>query len=97
MASKSKIVYEAQEEDLKELARMGREEGVRTLLKKCPAGLDGILLWGRLKAGIITIEDVCQLFDVSRQTVYNWDIDPINYPGQRNLYRVTDLEDQLSE
>lgn len=96
MASKSKIVYEAQEEDLEELARMGAEEGARMVLEKCPVEMEGILLLGRLKAGLITLQDVCKLFGVSRQTVYNWEIEPIEYPGQQNLYRVSEIEDQLS-
>lgn len=97
MATKSKIIYEAQERDLKELARRGAEEGARFVLEKCPVELEGILLLGRLKAGLITIEDLCKIYGVSRQTVYNWEIEPIEYPGQQNLYRVSEIEDQLSD
>ena len=43
------------------------------------------------------MQDICTLYGVSRNTVRNWGIEPINYPGRQNMYDVDDLKNQITD
>jgi len=49
----------------------------------------------RVEAGLITLRDICALYDISEGTVRNWGLEPIDAPTQMNLYRLEDLADQI--
>jgi len=57
------------------------------------AGLDRA---ARVEAGLITLQDICALYDVTEDTVRNWGVTPIDYSGRQNLYRVKELPDQIT-
>lgn len=52
---------------------------------------------GRFEIGLITIADICDLYGISRQTFYKWDLEPVGLPGRCNLYRVDDITSQLEQ
>jgi len=51
----------------------------------------------RVEIGLITMRDICALYDVTGDTVRNWGIEPIEHPGRKNLYRVEDLPGQIED
>jgi len=50
----------------------------------------------RVEAGLITLRDICAIYDITENTVRNWGIDPIDSGTQMNLYRVSEIEAQLA-
>jgi hypothetical protein len=75
-------------------AAAGGGEYVAEELKEKVAHLDRA---ARVEIGIITMQDICTLYGVSRNTVRNWGIEPIDYPGRQNMYDVDDLKNQITE
>lgn len=87
-----KTVYEVQERDLEQAGAEGAKAITRDLMDQ----IGDIRLLGRLKAGLITIRDICRLYDVSERTVHGWPLEPADTPTQKNLYRVEEIEEQLA-
>lgn len=83
--------YEASQQELEQIGAAGAEAIAEDLAEH----VGDIRLLGRLKTGLITIQDICRLYGVAKRTVHNWPIEPVDTPTQRNYYRVTDIADQL--
>jgi hypothetical protein len=87
-----KTVYEASKQDLEEAGAAGAKAVTRDLEEQ----IGDIRLLGRLKAGLITIRDISRLYGVKKRTVHNWDLEPADTDTQQNLYRVSEIEEQLT-
>jgi len=37
------------------------------------------------------------MYDVTEKTVRNWGVEPIDYRGQMNLYRIDEIGAQIAE
>jgi phage antirepressor YoqD-like protein len=97
MPTPKKTVIEVTEEELdrwlKDAAAAGAEQATEQLRKQI-ADLDRA---ARVEAGLITLRDICEMYDVTPNTVRNWGITPIDSPTQKNLYRVSEIEAQIAE
>ena len=97
MPTPKKTVIEVTEEELdrwlKDAAAAGAEQATEQLRKQI-ADLDRA---ARVEAGLITLRDICEMYDVTPNTVRNWGIEPIDSPTQKNLYRVSEIEAQIAE
>lgn len=87
-----KQIYEVDDQDLERAGAKGAEAIARDLEDQ----IGDIRMLGRLKTGLITLQDVCRLFDVTERTVHNWPLEPVDTPTQRNFYRVDDMGEQLA-
>ncbi|PQJ26754.1 hypothetical protein BSZ35_19085 [Salinibacter sp. 10B] len=87
--------YEATDEDLERAGAAGAEV-VLSRLENNLALLEQVELLGRLKTGLITIDDICRLYGVKERTVHDWPLEPADTPTQQNLYRVSEIESQLT-
>ena len=72
-------------------------EGAKAIARDLEEQIGDIRMLGRLKAGLITIKDICRLYGVSKRTVHGWPLEPADTPTQKNLYRVEEMEDQLTD
>jgi len=86
-----KQVFEATEQDLEQAGA----EGAKAIARDLADQIDDIRLLGRLKTGLITIDDIARLYGVSRRTVHDWPLEPADTPTQQNLYRVKEVARQL--
>jgi len=97
MPTPKKTVIEVTEEELdrwlKDAAAAGAEQATEQLRKQI-ADLDRA---ARVEAGLITLRDICEMYDVTPNTVRNWGIEPIDSPTQKNLYRVSEIEAQIAD
>jgi len=97
MPTPKKTVIEVTEEELdrwlKDAAAAGAEQATEQLRKQI-ADLDRA---ARVEAGLITLRDICEMYDVTPNTVRNWGIEPIDSPTQKNLYRVSEIESQIAD
>lgn len=87
-----KEVYELDDLDLERVAAHGAKAVTRELEDR----LGDIRMLGRLKTGLVTVQDIGRLFGVSERTVHNWPLEPADTDTQRNFYRVEDLGEQLT-
>jgi len=85
-------VYETTKQDLEEAGA----EGAKAVARDLEDHIGDIRLLGRLKAGLITMEDVCRLYGVEKRTVHNWPLEPADTDTQQNLYRVEEIAEQLT-
>jgi len=85
-------LFEATEEDL---ARAGTE-GAKRIAEQVAEHTEDIRLMGRVKAGLITVEDICRLYGVKKRAVYDWPLEPADTPTQKNLYRLDEVAGQLA-
>lgn len=88
-----KRVYEVQDRDLE---RAGAK-GAKAITRDLEDQIGDIRLLGRLKAGLITIGDICRLYGVSKRTVHDWPLEPADTPTQQNLYQVEEIAAQLAD
>lgn len=86
-------VYELEDTDLEKVAAKGAE----VVARKLDEDISDIRLMGRLKTGLITVDDICKLFDVSRRAVYSWDLEPEPTGTKKNLYDVNKIGEQLTK
>jgi len=87
---------EMTQEELDEMLRDAAAEGAKQMadeLREKVAHLDRA---ARVEAGLITLRDICAIYDITENTVRNWGIDPIDSGTQMNLYRVSEIEAQLA-
>jgi hypothetical protein len=94
MPKPKRRVYEATDADLEQAGA----RGAQALLDRVEDNLEvlnQIELLGRLQAGLICLKDICTLYGVTKNTVYNWPLEPADTPTQQNLYRVENIADQL--
>jgi hypothetical protein len=75
-------------------ATAGGGEYVAEELKEKVAHLDRA---ARVEIGLITIQDICTFYGITPNTVRNWGIEPVGYPGQQNLYDVDEIKNQITE
>ena len=75
-------------------AAAGGGEYVAEELKEKVAHLDRA---ARVEIGIITMQDICTLYGVSRDTVYRMGLEPVDCPGRQNLYDVDEIKNQITE
>lgn len=90
---KTKEVYEVEDRDLQQAGA----EGAKAIARDLEEQIGDIRMLGRLKAGLITLEDICRLYGVSERTVHGWPLEPADTPTQQNLYRVEEMGDQLTD
>ncbi len=91
--STMKQVFEVDERDLEQAGAKGAKAIARDLKDQ----ISDIRMLGRLKTGLITVKDICRLFDVRERTIHNWPLEPADTPTQKNLYRVDEVGEQLIE
>jgi hypothetical protein len=84
-------------EELDERLKDAAAEGARHFAEETMKHLTDLDRAARVEAGLITLQDICALYDVTAETVRNWGITSIEYPGRQNLYRVGDLPEQITE
>lgn len=87
-----KQVFELDDVDLERVAAKGAKAVTRDLEDQ----IGDIRMLGRLKTGLVTVQDISRLFGVSERTVHNWGLEPADTDTQRNLYRVRDIGQQLT-
>jgi len=87
-----KQVYEVNDRDLEQAGA----EGAKAIARDLNDQIGDIRMLGRLKAGLITVDDICRLYGVSKRTVYNWPLESAKTPTQQNLYKVEEVGQQLT-
>jgi len=87
-----KQVYEVDDRELEQVGAAGAKVIARSLTDQ----IGDIRMLGRLKAGLITMDDICRLYDVSKRTVHDWPLEPADTPTKQNLYRVEEVGEQLA-
>jgi len=87
-----KQVYEATEQDLEQAGA----EGAKAVARDLEDQIGDIRMLGRLKAGLITMDDICRLYGVTKRTVHGWPLEPADTPTQQNLYKVEEVGKQLA-
>jgi len=95
MPDPKRRVYEATDADLEQAGA----KGAQVLLDRVENSLEvleKVELLGRLQAGLIRLEDICALYGVKKRAVHDWPIEPADTPTRRNLYHVSDIEEQLA-
>ena len=88
-----KLTTEEYEHQLRDAAAAGAKH-VAEELKEKVAHLDRA---ARVQIGLITIQDICTFYGITPNTVRNWGIEPVSYPGQQNLYDVDEIKNQITE
>jgi len=88
---------ELTEHELDELLRDAAAEGAKQMADQLRDKVAHLDRAARVEAGLITIRDICALYDISEGTVRNWGLEPIDSPTQMNLYRVEDIAEQIEE
>lgn len=97
MPRTKKQVIELTQEELDHLLRDAAHEGAREATEKLRDKVADLDRAARVEAGLITLQDICAMYDVSADPVRNWGVEPIEYPGRKNLYRVEDLPAQITD
>jgi len=96
MPTPKRTVIEVTEEELdrwlKDAAAAGAERATEQLRDK----VTHIDRAARVEAGLITMQDICDIYSVSRDTVYEMGLEPVGAPGRQNLYRVSEIEAQIA-
>lgn len=87
-----KQVYELDDIDLERVAA----KGARVVTQDLADQTGDIRMLGRLKTGLVTVQDVARLFGVSERTVHNWPLEPVDTETQKNFYRVGQIGEQLT-
>ncbi|MFB6271890.1 MAG: hypothetical protein ABEL51_03245 [Salinibacter sp.] len=88
-----KRIYQVDEQELEQAGAAGAKAIARNLTDQ----IGDIRMLGRLKAGLITLDDICRLYGVEKRTVYDWPLEPADTPTQKNLYRVEEVGEQLTK
>ena len=88
---------ELTEDELDELLRDAAAEGAKQMAEELRDKVAHLDRAARVEAGLITMRDICAIYDITENTVRNWGIKPIEANTQMNLYRVGEIEAQLAE
>jgi len=88
---------ELTENELDRLLKDAAAEGARQMAEELREKVAHLDRAARVEAGLITLRDICAIYDITENTVRNWGIEPIEYGGQMNLYRIGEIEAQLAE
>jgi len=88
-----KLTTEEYEQQLRDAAAAGAKH-VAEELKEKVAHLNRA---ARVEIGLITMQDICTLYGVSRDTVYRMGLEPVDCPGRQNLYDVDEIKNQITE
>jgi len=88
---------ELTENELDRLLKGAAAEGARQMAEELREKVAHLDRAARVEAGLITLRDICAIYDITENTVRNWGIEPIEYGGQMNLYRIGEIKAQLAE
>jgi len=97
MPDRTKTVVELTLDELDQMLQDAAAEGARAVsedLREKTAHLDRV---ARVEAGLITMRDICELYCVSRDTVYDWGIEPVDCRSKQNLYDIDEIKAQIEE
>lgn len=85
------LTVQEYEHKLTDAAKAGAEEAIKGLQQN----IDDLQLQCRVEIGLVTTQDVAELYGVTAQTVRNWGLEPVNSNRRPYLYRVEDIPEQV--
>jgi hypothetical protein len=95
MPDRTKTVVELTLDELDQMLQDAAAEGARAVSEDLREKAGHLDRAARVEAGLITMRDICELYGVSRDTVYEWGIEPVDCRGRQNLYDIGEIKAQI--
>jgi hypothetical protein len=97
MPSQTKTVVELTLDELDQMLQDAAAEGARAVSEDIREKAGQLDRAARVEAGLITMRDICELYGVSRDTVYEWGIEPVGCRSKQNLYDIDEIKAQIGK
>jgi len=91
MPTRRQTIEITDEEDRERLRDAGLA-AVQQFAREQPDAAQELRRAHRFQIGLITLQDLCEVYSVTPDTVRAWGVAPIDYPGRKNLYHVDEIK-----